>query len=238
MQTKTRNETRNVKLYTCMSIESEERKKIYYALFFPVIICLLIILVFVFEQGMGLDFHEAGVFPRELKTLPHIFTMPFIHADWSHLLNNIVSFFVLSSCLYYFYSPIANKVILLSVILSGFLLWIIGRDNWHIGASGIIFALSFFLFFSGLLRKHVPLIAISFIVVFLYGNNVWHLFPWQKMDPVSWEGHLSGGIIGVLLAFIFRKKGPQKPVKIWEEDENADSQDEYWKNDIPEEEND
>ena len=215
-------------------MDNAEKKRLYYTLFFPILICLFIILVYIFERAMGCDFHKAGIFPHELKTLPNVFTMPFIHSDLSHLLNNIISFFVLSSCLYYFYSQIANKILLLSVVFSGLILWVIGRESWHIGASGVIFAISFFLFFSGLLRKHIPLIAISFVVVFLYGNNVWHLFPWSKIDPVSWEGHLAGGITGVLLAVIYRRQGPQKPVKEWEDDEENEDEDdeaEYQDND-------
>ena len=213
-------------------MDNAEKKRLYYTLFFPILFCLFIILVYLFEQAMGWDFHKAGIVPLELKTLPNVFTMPFIHSDLSHLLNNIISFFVLSSCLYYFYSQIANKILLLSVVFSGLILWVIGRESWHIGASGVIFAISFFLFFSGLLRKHIPLIAISFVVVFLYGNNVWHLFPWSKIDPVSWEGHLAGGITGVLLAVIYRRQGPQKPVKEWEDDdENEEDEAEYQDND-------
>lgn len=217
-------------------MDKAEKRRIYYTLFFPVLICLFIVLVFFFERGMGWDFHTAGLFPRDLRTLPNVFTMPFIHSDLSHLLNNIISFFVLSSCLYYFYSQIANKILLLSVIFSGMILWVIGRDSWHIGASGVIFSISFFLFFSGLLRKHIPLIAISFMVAFLYGNNVWHLFPWGKMDPVSWEGHLAGGITGVLLAFVYRKQGPQKPVKEWDDEDDSDDSDDVdfeFQEDIP-----
>ena len=211
---------------------TQDKKKMYYAVFFPLIICFFEILVFLFERGMGLDFREAGVFPGEASTLPNIFSMPFIHADWTHLLNNIVSFFVLGATLYFFYSDIANKILVLSVILSGLLLWVIGRDSWHIGLSGVIYSFTFFLFFSGVIRKHVPLIAIALIVVFLYGNNVWHLFPWSKIDPVSWEGHLAGGITGVLLAVIYRRQGPQKPVKEWEDDdENEEDEAEYQDND-------
>ena len=218
-----------------MDVNLSDKKKMYYAVFFPVIICFFVILVFLFERGMGLNFKEGGVFPREPKTLLNIFTMPFIHGDWSHLLNNLVSFFVLCTSLYYFYSEIANKIVVLSVILSGLILWVIGRDSWHIGMSGVIYSFTFFLFFSGIIRKHIPLIAIALIVVFLYGNNVWHLFPWQKMDPVSWEGHLAGAVSGMLLAVVYRKQGPQKPVKIWEEDEESD--DEVWKMDANEENN-
>ena len=209
-----------------MDSGNQDKKKIYYAVFFPLIICFIVILVFLFERAMGFDFREAGVYPRELNTIINIFSMPFIHADWTHLLNNIVSFFVLSTTLYFFYSDIANKILVLSVILSGILLWVIGRDSWHIGLSGVVFSFTFFLFFSGIIRKHVPLIAIALIVVFLYGNNVWHLFPWQKFDPVSWEGHLAGAASGILLAIIYRKQGPQKPVKIWEEEDENESYDE------------
>ncbi|NLO70672.1 MAG: rhomboid family intramembrane serine protease [Porphyromonadaceae bacterium] len=212
-----------------MNEKSDEKKKIYYAIFFPAIICFLVILAFLFERGMGLDFKIGGVFPREIKALPNIFTMPFIHSDLGHLANNIFSFFVLSVCLYYFYGEFASKVLIFSAILSGIILWIIGRDAWHIGLSGIVYALSFFLFFSGILRKHMPLIAISLVVVFLYGNNVWHLFPWQKFDPISWEGHLAGAVSGILFAFIYRKQGPQKPVKIWEDEEDDnDEEDAIW----------
>jgi len=115
-------------------------------------------------------------------------------------------------------------VLTLSYVFSGFILWIIGRDNWHIGASGLIYSLAFFLFFSGIIRKHVPLIAISLVVAFVYGSMIWHIFPWQVQDPISWEGHLAGGIIGFALSIWFRNKGPQKPIVSWddEEDESFD----------------
>ena len=125
-------------------------------------------------------------------------------------------------CLYYFYSEIAHKTFLFLWLLSGLLTWIIGREAWHIGASGVIYSLSFFLFFSGIFRKYIPLIAISLVVAFLYGSTVWNMFPWSMyMDAdTSWEGHLSGGISGLIVAMIFYKHGPQKPVKEWVDDDD------------------
>ena len=78
--------------------------------------------------------------------------------------------------------------------------------------------------------------------MFLYGNNVWHLFPWQKVDPISWEGHLAGAVSGTLLAVIYRKQGPQKPVKIWEEEEeeedvNEETRENTFENGIENEQN-
>ena len=184
---------------------------------------LLMVSGFILEKGMNWDFHYGGVFPRKLESILGIISMVFIHADWGHLGNNILSFEILSVMLFIAYREIATKILVTTWIFSGLILWIIGRENWHIGASGLIYALAFFLFFSGLIRKHIPLIAISLVVAFVYGNMIWHIVPWQVNDPISWEGHLSGGIVGLFCAIWFRLQGPQKPVKLWD-DENYDDQ--------------
>ena len=196
------------------------KRQFIHAIFIPVIIGIMMILSFVLEKGMDWDFHTAGVYPRRIENIWGIFTLVFVHADWSHLTNNIISFLLLSSFLYFFYKELASKVMLISYVSSGFILWIIGRDSWHVGASGWIYSLAFFLFFSGLIRKHIPLIAISLIVAFIYGSMIWHIFPWQIQDPVSWEGHLAGGLVGVILSVLYRNSDPQKPVQIWDDDTN------------------
>jgi len=200
------------------SKSSIEKQQIINAIFIPFVLVVIMSLIYLLEKGMNWDFHTAGVYPRRIENIWGIFTMIFVHADINHLTNNIISFFILGSFLYLFYTEIASQILIVSYIFSGFILWIIGRDNWHIGASGLIYSIAFFLFFSGIIRKHVPLIAVSLVVAFIYGSMVWHIFPWQVQDPVSWEGHLSGGFIGLVLALYFRNKGPQKPVKVWEEE--------------------
>jgi len=202
-------------------IPSTNKQQFKDAVFIPIFLGVVMILSFVLEKGMDWDFHTAGIYPRRFENLWGIFTLVFVHADWSHLFNNVISFVILGSFLFFFYKQIALKVMAVSYIFSGLILWIIGRESWHIGASGLIYSIAFFLFFSGVIRKHVPLIAISLTVAFIYGSMIWHVFPWQNQDPVSWEGHLAGGIIGFVLSIWYRKEGPQKPVKKWE-DENDD----------------
>lgn len=58
---------------------------------------------------------------------------------------------------------------------------------------------------------------VSALVVFLYGSLVWGVFPIQ--EGVSWEGHLFGGLAGLLVAFNYRKEGPQRKVYRWENEE-------------------
>lgn len=201
-------------------------RKVINILFIPFVFSLLILMVFLLENGMNWNFSKAGIYPRKIEWIWTIFTSIFIHANWGHLLNNLLSFFLLSSCLFYFYRPVNLRIFMFLWILSGIILWIIGRESRHVGASGLIYAMAAFLLFSGLIRRHIPLIAISLVVTLIYGNMVWHIFPWTVNDPVSWEGHLSGLFSGLLAAVLYRNDGPQKPVKVWEEENNEEE--EYW----------
>ena len=203
-----------------------EKMRVKNAIFYPIVLCALVILVFVFEKITQTDLSFLGTDPREIKGLVGIITMPFLHSSIEHLFGNIIPLFVLTFSLFYFYRGIALKSFVLMWFFSGLLLWIIGRENYHIGASGLIYALAFFLFFSGIFRRHIPLAAVSAVVVFLYGSFVWGILPWQPKPEISWEGHLSGALVGIIFAIILRKYGPQKPVKVWEDE--PDDENPYW----------
>ena len=117
------------------------------------------------------------------------------------------------------------KVFLWTWFLTGLLVWLAGREAWHIGASGLVYGLASFLFFSGILRWHFRLIALSLLIVFLYGSMVWGLFPGVYKN-VSWESHMLGFFSGVVLALWFRNEGPQRPVYEWlDEEETEDIED-------------
>ena len=138
--------------------------------------------------------------------------MPLIHSprEIEHIVNNSIPTFVLTATLIYFYKPIALRVFVLLWIMTGFFLWAYADHQvYHIGISGIIYGLASFLFTSGVLRKYLPLQAISLFGVFVYGSMVWGIFPMEQR--VSWEGHLMGFFSGIVLAFLFREKGPQRP---------------------------
>jgi membrane associated rhomboid family serine protease len=166
----------------------------------------LIVFVKLAENYLGYKGIKLGVFPRTLEGLLGIITAPFIHGDWKHLFNNALPLIVLGTSLRFFYKEISKEVFFWSWLMSGLWLWSIGRPSFHIGASGLVYALASFLFFSGLIRKHTRLMAVSLVVVFLYGSLIWGIFPIKT--HISWEGHLSGGIAGVLLAWWFREQGP------------------------------
>lgn len=161
----------------------------------------------------AIHFYKWGVMPKNVETLKGILFMPLLHSKegFEHIVNNSLPTVVLLGTIIYYYREVAFKVFLVSWLFTGIGLWIFAENNnsYHIGMSGVIYAMVGFLFTSGVIRRYRPLQAISLFVVFVYGSMIWGIFP---MEPkVSWEGHLSGLVSGVLLAFIYRKQGPQAP---------------------------
>ena len=171
----------------------------------PLVAIVIIWLIYWIEITFGYNFNKYGIFPRDFKGLRGVFLSPLIHSNISHLSNNSVPLFVLLASLFYFYRKIAFKVLFYGVFFSGFLCWLIARNSYHIGASGVIYLLFSFVFFSGIIRKHYRLIAMSLVVIFLYGSMIWLLLPTE--DRISWEGHLSGFLVGFFYAYLYRKKG-------------------------------
>lgn len=62
------------------------------------------------------------------------------------------------------------------------------------------------MFLSGILVFKSTNIAISLFIAVWYGSMIWGITPFTVENGVSWEGHLSGAIVGVLLAFLFHRK--------------------------------
>ena len=100
-------------------------------------------------------------------------------------------------------------------------MWLAGRAAWHIGASGLVYGLASFLFFSGIIRRYFRLVALSLLIVFLYGSMVWGIFPGVYQN-VSWESHMVGAFSGVILAILYRKEGPQQPKYEWMDDDEPE----------------
>lgn len=185
----------------------------------PVLWVLAMWIVYLLDQEMGLKLKRYGLVPRDTDGLLGVVTSPMLHGSFEHLINNSIPALVLGWSLFYFYKEISGRVLLISWIGTGLLVWVSARHSVHIGASGVVYALTAFLFVSGFLRKHKSLMAISFMVTFLYGSLIWGVLPIEI--GVSWESHLWGGLVGVFLAILFRKIGLQKPVHDWgEEDED------------------
>lgn len=192
----------------------------------PLFLIFILFMLKIVEVGMDWDLSSMGVYPLQSRGIVGILTHPLIHSGFGHLLTNTLPLFFLSWCLFYFYRGIAGRIFIVIWVGCGLLTFFIGKPGWHIGASGLVYGLAFFLFFSGILRKYIPLISISLLVTFLYGGIVWHMFPTFSPANMSWEGHLSGGIMGTLCAFAFIDYGPQRPQPFAEEEEEKENEEE------------
>lgn len=197
-------------------------KKFLLSIIIPSVIVLFMWIVRITETIFGLDLSNLGIYPLEIKGIPGIFLSPFIHENFRHLLNNTLPLYMLSITLFFFYSEIALKVLSWTWILTGLLVWLGGREAWHIGASGLVYGLASFLFFSGIIRRYYRLVALSLLIVFIYGEMVWGIFPGVYQN-VSWESHMLGFVSGIILAVWYRKEGPQSPVIEWSEEEEEES---------------
>ena len=201
-------------------MNKSDKKELYSSLFVPFLFLLTMWLVKIIEVNFNFSFVKFGVFPQTYSGLKGILFSPFIHKDFTHLLNNSYPVIILGGMLFSFYRKIAARIFLWLIFISGFWLWIIGRPSFHIGASGIIYALASFLLVSGFIRKNPRLSAISMVVIFLYGSMIWGVLPTKQ--AVSWEGHLAGLLAGILVAFFYKNEGPKRKKYQWEIDEEME----------------
>ena len=193
-----------------------EKIRLKLSLIIPVLFLLIMWAVKIIEYSLHLDLYTYGIYPQHLDSLTGIITAPFIHGSFEHLFSNTIPFFLLGTAIFYFYKESAYKVFLLIWIVSGFWVWLAARPAYHIGASGMIYGFSSFLFFSGLIHKNRALAALSLLIVFIYGGMVWGVLPLKP--EVSWESHLFGAITGLILALIFVPKKIKVDDKSEEED--------------------
>ena len=203
-------------------MNTTDKKKILSTLFIPLLFLLMMWLVKIIEMNFQINFVRYGVFPKTIDGLKGVLFSPFIHKDFTHLINNSYPIIILGGMLFAIYHKIATQLFIWLYFISGFLLWVIGRPSFHIGASGLIYALASFLLVSGIIRKNPRLTAVSMLVIFLYGSMIWGLLPTR--EPISWEGHLAGFIAGILVAIFYRNEGPKTKKYQWEIDEEIEEE--------------
>jgi membrane associated rhomboid family serine protease len=152
-----------------------------------------------------------------LEGLRGVFFSPFLHGSLDHLYSNTIPAFLLIAALRYFYRDNFWQVVLYGILFSGILTWIIARESYHIGASGLIYVLVSFIFFKGIRSQYYRLVSLSLVIIMVYGGMIWYVFP-DIEEGISWEGHLAGLITGLVMAVIFKTPDYKKFIKYdWEQ---------------------
>lgn len=175
----------------------------YKSIRFPALILLIMWAIQVLQVATGLSLGWLGVYPRHVVGIKGIFTSPFIHSqDWMHIINNSPPLFVGMAMIAFFFKRVAHKVIFLIYFLTGVGVWLFGRSVLHIGASGVVYGLISFIFWSGIFRRNAKSIVLALIILLIYSGMFLGVLPNQP--GISWESHLIGGIVGILIAYMFR----------------------------------
>jgi membrane associated rhomboid family serine protease len=200
-----------------------ELLKVIRSLYVPFTLVLIMIASLIVQENTALKMHLLGIYPLRWQSLHGILTTIFVHKDVSHLLSNAIPMLLLGSAVYYYYKEVANWALFLMTITTGLWVWVMARESYHIGASGLVYALASFHIVSAVLRREMKVMAFGMLVIFLYGSMIWGIFPeFFPEQRISWESHLMGGISGVVFAIYYRKAGPQKPLVRDYDDEEED----------------
>lgn len=170
----------------------------------PLNMVILMWLAFVIQVWLGINLAVLGILPRQPLSLLGIFTAPLVHGSFFHLISNTFPILVLGGVLFYFYSRVARQVFSICYFASSALVWLFARPSFHIGASGVIYGLAFFIIFIGFIRKDLKSTIISVIIVLLYGGLFYGIFPTE--EHISWEAHLMGALVGIASAIYYSGK--------------------------------
>ena len=174
------------------------------SLIIPLRLIFVMWVLFCVQFFLGIDFSFLGIKPRTTYGLIGILTSPLVHGDANHILSNSLPFVILSASVFIFYNRIAKWVFFGCYFFTSMLVWGLARGAFHhIGASGVIYALAFFLIFFGFFRKDFRSLAVSILIVGLYGGLMYGVFP--SRPGISWESHALGAVVGAILAFVYRK---------------------------------
>jgi membrane associated rhomboid family serine protease len=182
--------------------------------------------IFMANEYLDLKLQRFGLRPRDLEGLVGVITAPLLHADLEHIFSNTLPLLISLTAVLFLYPNTAVRVLPMTWIGTGLLAWLIGRPSLHIGASGFVYGLLGFILVSGMLRRDMRSVGVSLLVWFLYGTMIWGVLPIRV--GMSWEMHLSGALLGVAMAFLYRK-WDLVPIKrySWEEEEEEEEVP-YW----------
>lgn len=184
------------------------------------------------EVLFGLELSSLAVRPQDISGLVGVIFAPMLHSDWEHLIANSLPLLLLGAIMVYGYPVSKWKTLLIIWIVSGIGVWFYGRPSYHLGASGIVSGLFYFIFIASIIRRDRVSVALMFIAVFMYGGLLLGILPW---DPkISFESHFFGAVGGAICAFLFRHQDPRPAEKVydWENENETEYEydgDEYWK---------
>ena len=147
--------------------------------------------------GNPLD--EYGIEPRDPDGLPAIVSAPFLHVGFGHLIGNTIPFVAMGIVIALQGLRRFALVTVIVGLVSGAGVWITGPDNSiHLGASGLVFGYATYLLTRGFFSRSMWHLGVGVLVLLVYGSTL--LFGLVPTPGVSWQGHVFGGVGGIIAA--------------------------------------
>jgi membrane associated rhomboid family serine protease len=156
----------------------------------------------------GLD-NLGGLIPRDPGDLYRIFTSPFLHYSWTHLIDNTVPFAFMGVIIALRGAGRLALVTLIIVIVGGVGTWLIAPSGTQtVGASGIVFGYATYLFTRGVFDRSPLEILTGVIVGAVWGGAL--IASIVPRHGVSWQAHVCGAIGGVLAAWLLAARRSER----------------------------
>ena len=162
-------------------------------------------------DGYGLN--NDGIYPRSLSHIWGIFTAPFIHQNFSpHLIDNTIPLVFLGLVIALRGARTLIGVTLFVIVVGGLGTWLIGPSNTDaIGASGVVFGYATYLMARGFFSRSILELLTGLVVVVVWGSSL--LSSLVPQGHISWQGHLCGGIAGIIVAWLLARQDPKRAGK-------------------------
>ena len=154
---------------------------------------------------------QYGIISRQPRGLIGILTAPFLHLGFGHLISNTLPLVTLGALIAISGAARLFAVTAIVTVIGGFGTWLISPPNViTIGASGLVFGYATYLVLRGLFNRRIAQVLVGIVVVMVWGSALWGgLLP---QDGISWQGHLFGGLAGVLAAWVLADEKQPKRV--------------------------
>jgi membrane associated rhomboid family serine protease len=155
---------------------------------------------------------DGGIHSRDLGRIWEVFTAPFLHASWGHLIANTIPFVFMGLIIALHGAKKLALVTAIVIVLGGLGTWLISPSgSVTVGASGVVFGYAGYLLTRGLFDRSALEIVTGGLVGAIWGGAL--LASLVPHTGVSWQGHLCGGIAGVVAAWLLadRQRAPKRP---------------------------
>lgn len=184
------------------------RRDVERGLAFVALMAVLMWVAEIVDAGLGGDLDAYGIEPRDTDGLVGVAAAPFLHGGFGHLIGNTVPFLLLGGAIALAGLARVAWVTVIVAAIAGVGTWLTApAGTVHIGASGIVFGYATYLISRAVFSRSLVHAAIGVVVLALYGTTLaTGVLP---EDGISWQGHLFGGIGGVVAAWVLDARAPR-----------------------------